>query len=284
MKSWYKYIATADLDAAVVQPISSTFEEHENDLGGFEANDHYVSKEAFFQTYFHGSRRACNYDRFIAKHVTKDQAILSLASGRSANEMMLMDRGFNVTCSDLALPESYPLAKLMFPQMEQWELDILARPSEMRFDVVLCLSLIYLFDDQQLASFFANVRSSLKESGYLILDSSGPPDHYLAHWINEVYLKYEAKVVRFFRRRKYAKPYIIIKKHHGYRRSDRDIVDAALDCGLALTAQENYDFTHEFERSRVLGRMFDVLPFLRAVFGLLGRPMPYTRMFKLQRG
>ena len=113
-----------------------------------------------------------------------------------------MERGFNVTCSDLALPEYYPLAKKMFPQMEQLELDILAGPSKVRFDVVLCLGLIYLFDNQQLGRFFTNVRSSLKDGGYLILDSAGPPDNQLAHLLNESYLRYEAVAVRLFLTRK----------------------------------------------------------------------------------
>ena len=283
MRKWNKYIVTADLEAAADQPISSTFHEHAEDLGGFESNDNYQSKERFFQAYFYGNRRAENYDRFIAEHVAQDQEILSIASGRSANEMMLMERGYKVTCSDLAMPESLSLAKQMFPQMEQWELDILAGPAPKQFDVILCLSLIYLFDDAQLERFFTNVRSSLKDSGYLILDSAGPPDNQLAHWLNEFYLRYEAIGVRMFRSRKHGKRHKIISKHHGYRRSDRDIVQAAQKCGLALTAQKNYDFTHEFERSRALSRSMDLLPPLRPVFGQLGRSMPYTRMFKLQR-
>jgi hypothetical protein len=168
--------------------------------------------------------------------------------------------------------------------MEQWELDILAGPSEQRFDVVICLGLLYLFDNQQLEQFFTNVRSSLNETGYLILDSAGPPDNFLAYWVNEVYLKYEAKLIRLFRIRKYARPYIIVKKHVGYRRSDWEIIQAAQRCGLILTAQKDYDYSHEFERSRVLGRILNVLPFLRPGLGLLGRSTPYIRMFKLQRG
>ncbi len=283
MRKWHKFIVTADLEASPFQPISSTFEEHELDIGGFESNVHYESKEAFFQAYFYGDRRAPNYDRFIAQHVTKDQEILSIASGRAANELMLMDRGFNITCSDLALPESYSQVKRLFPQMEQWELDILAGPSERKFDVVLCLSLIYLFDDPQLERFFTNVHASLKKEGSLILDSAGPPDNQLAHWINESYLRHEAKGVRRYLDRKHARPHIIVKKHHGYRRSDREILLAAEKHGLTLEAQSNYDFSHEFERSRVVGRMIGLLPPLRPVVAQLGRSIPYTRMFKLKR-
>jgi len=224
-----------------------------------------------------------NYDRFIAQHIEKDQEILSIASGRAANELMLLERGFNVICSDLELPESYPLAKQLFPQMEQWELDILAGPSKKQFDVVLCLGLIYLFDDEELDRFFANVYSSLKDGGYLILDSAGAPDNQLAHLLNEYYLRFEVKGIRQFMNRKHSRRHIIVNKHHGYRRSDREIVQAAEHCGLTLKAQENYDFSREFERSRVVGRMISLLPPLRPVVAQLGRSIPYTRMFKLQR-
>ena len=283
MRKWHKFIVTADLDAPRDQTISSTFEEHANDLGGFEPNEHYSTKDAFFRAYYHENRRALNYDRFIAQHVQKDQDILSLASGRSANELMLMERGYNITCSDLALPDSYPLAKRMFPKMEQWELDILAGPAKKQFDVILCLSLIYLFNNQQLGRFFTNVRASLKDGGYLILDSAGPPDNRLAHWINEPYLRYEAVAVRLFRNWRYGRQHIIVRKHQGYRRSDLEIIEAAKDCGLAITAQENYDFTHEFERSRAFSRLMGLLPFIHPIAARLGKTIPYTRMFKLQR-
>jgi SAM-dependent methyltransferase len=283
MRKWHKYIVTDDLQAPLDQSISSTFQEHADDLGGFESNEHYVSKETFFQTYYHESRRALNYDRFIVQHVSKDQEILSLACGRSPNELLLMERGFNVTCSDLERPDSYPLAKNMFPQMEQWDLDILAGPAEKSFDVVLCLSLIYLFDDDQLSHFFTNVHSSLKDGGYLILDSAGPPDNHLAHWINESYLRYEAVTVRLFRNRKYARQHIIVRKHQGYRRTDRDIIEAAKKCDLAIMEKQHYDFTHEFERSRIFSRLMGALPFIRPIAARLGRIVPYTRMFKLQK-
>jgi len=283
MRKWHKYIVTDDLQAPLNQSISSTFQEHADDIGGFESNEHYASKETFFQTYYHENRRALNYDRFIVQHVSKDQEILSLACGRAANELMLMDRGFNVTCSDLERPDSYTQAKHLFRDMEQCKLDILADPSEHKFDVVLCLSLIYLFDDQQLERFFANVYSSLKPGGYLILDSAGAPDNQLAHLIHEYYLRFEVKGIRQFMNRKHAKHHIIVKKHHGYRRSNREIIQAASEHGLTLEAQSNYDFSNEFERSRVVGRMIEFLPPLRPVVAQFGRTIPYTRMFKLQR-
>ena len=202
MRKWHKYIVTDDLVVPQVQSISSTFQEHADDIGGFEPNEHYSSKETFFQTYYYENRRALNYDQFIAQHVSKDQEVLSLACGRAANELMLIDRGFKVTCSDLELPESYNQAKQLFPRMEQWILDILAGPSEHEFDVVLCLSLIYLFDDQQLQRFFANVYSSLKPGGYLILDSAGAPDNQLAHLFHDYYLRFEVKGIQQFMNRK----------------------------------------------------------------------------------
>lgn len=283
MKKWHKFIVTADIGQLITQPISSTYQEHESDLGGFGRSEHYKSKESFFQAYFFNDRRAPNYDKFISQHIDRNQHILSVASGRSVNELMLLDRGFDVTCSDLSLPESYSTAKRLFPQMNQLELDILSGPAETRFDVVICLSLIYLFDNDQLRRFFANIRSSLTENGYLILDSSGPPDTLLAHWVNEIYLKYEAKLVRVFMQRKFSRSYVIVEKHHGYRHSDKDILQAAKDSGLMLTEQKNYDYTHEFERSRIISKLLNVLPFLRAILRVPGRSVPYTRMFKLQR-
>ena len=140
---------------------------------------------------------------------------------------------------------------------KQQKRDILEGPTRQQYDVILCLSLIYLFNDQELSRFFNNVHASLTAGGSLIFDSAGSPDNLLSHWINDVYLRHEANAVRWFKALKYGKPHVIIAKHQGYRRTDAEILGAATSCGFELIAQEKAPFSNfnECVRSNQLPRL-----------------------------
>ena len=73
-----------------------------------------------------------------------------------------------------------------------------------------------------------------------------------------------------------------VTKDHGYRRSDKDLIDMASDCGFKLVAQENYDFTAELMRSSIFARIMRIVPITKVFFQWLGRSAPYTRMYRFQ--
>lgn len=286
MRAWYKFFVSDIEDEPPDLPISATFAEHARDIGGVQETDFYSSKEAFFNQYYFGERRIQNYGRFIGKQVVREQSVLSVGSGRCANELMLLESGYLVTCSDLERSEAYEATKRLFPRLEHVCVDILSGPSPQKYDTVLSLSMIYLFGDEELARFFRNVHGSLTEGGHLVLDQPGSPDNLLSYMVHDVLLKYEQKMIRMIRLAKAItrrKRPVLIKKHFGYRRTDGEFLGTARACGFELVSQVDYDFLTEFERSDTLRRLMRGLPFTKRLLEWLGRAIPYTRMYDLRK-
>ena len=74
-----------------------------------------------------------------------------------------------------------------------------------------------------------------------------------------------------------------MKKFHGYRRSDNDIVQLALRAGLALRERGGYAFLTEFRRSLILTRMISSSSFIEKIFCKIGEGIPYIRMFYFEK-
>src|SRR3989338_2648986 len=187
MRELYKYSLDPLSKGKTYLPIDHDFIDHEKAMGGYKADDAYNSKSAFFNKYFLGYHlgRLEYYDVFLRKHLKKDWNVLSIASGRCVNELFLIEDGYRITCSDLKVFDSYKETKKLFPKFKFVEHDILKAPAE-KCDAVICLSLIYLFNDDDLFTFFKNVSDSLKIGGHLILDSAGSSDNLLSYLIHNV--------------------------------------------------------------------------------------------------
>ena len=78
-------------------------------MGGYEPNEYYSSINVFFDKYL--DRRKKILKSFLEKNLDKNQTILSLASGRGINELKLIKEKFNITCSDLKVPECFKASK-----------------------------------------------------------------------------------------------------------------------------------------------------------------------------
>jgi len=280
MRKWYKFFRDSRYKGKIYLPIDSNFKEHEKTMGGYGSDDAYRSKESFFNKYFwnyHYGRLEC-YDNFLRKSLKKNENIISIASGRCANELYLMENGFSVTCSDLEFFEAYAETKSLFPGFNFITHDILSGPLKQKYDVVICLSLIYLFDEYELSLFFRNVFDSLDNEGRLILDFGGSPDNFMSYMLHDVFLKYETKMARLLKFLLTGKWQGFVIKHHGYRRSDNEIIAAAQKSGFELLAQENYAFVTEFRRSYIFNKLVKPASFVEKVFGIIGRSIPYIRM------
>jgi len=199
MRKWYKYSINYSSDDQHKEQIDSSFIEHSQAMGGYEADSVYEDTESFFKNYFYNYHlgRLEDYNRFIVKHINQDQKILSVASGRSANELYLLNKGYNITCSDLSFLPCYKDTKKLFPNYRFVTLNILNNPTDINYDAIIILSLIYLFDNKQLDSFFRNINQSLKKGGYLILDSAGSPDNFVSYLIHDVICRFEIHLLRF---------------------------------------------------------------------------------------
>lgn len=82
-----------------------------------ERQQYYADKDSFFRRFFYGEVRIGDYDTFIRKRVKKSEEILSIGSGRCANELMLMEDGYDLVCSDLESPYFIQAALELFPEI-----------------------------------------------------------------------------------------------------------------------------------------------------------------------
>lgn len=288
MRRWYKpeiespsHLSNRTLD--------QSFAEHQRAMGGYGCVG-YESAERFFQTHLEASPRHLCYQWFLAAHLPKDGRILSIAAGRAANEMRLVADGYDVLCSDLQ-PVCPDETKRLFPGYAFMKWDVLNDPlPPARFDAVMCLSFIYLLDEERLRVFFGRVGELLKPGGVFVLDAAGSPDAWLANLLHDVYLPCEAwlvcgarNVASLLRRGGSDGLMVVRRKHHGYRYDDRELVAAAAEKGLTLLAVERMDFETELTRSYLYRHGARYIPPVRRGLLAVGRLMPYVRMFAFRR-
>ncbi len=282
MREWYKYqLLDVSLKRKSYISIDSSFDEHQKAMGGYQADGAYKSKVGMFNKYLFGYHlnRLEYYDIFIRKSLKKKGHILSVGSGRCANELFLSEDGYKITCSDLEIIDSYKEIKALFPQFDFIAMDILKRPSNKKYDAIMCLSLIYLFDKKDLLRFFKNVSDSLKAGGNLVLDSPGA-DNFISHLFHEIYLKIETWIRGVVKLILTGRKYKLVIKHHGYRRTDTEVIETARQAGFRLVDQHNYAFLSDFKRSYFFGKLSSIMekPFI-----IVGKRMPYVRMFNFQK-
>ncbi len=285
MRRWFKYFYDREGRPGRIVGRDSSFEDHAKWMEGLKADGAYTSKADFFNKHFFGYQygRLEDYDRFFRKRLSKSADILSVASGRAASELFLIENGYKVTCSDMGRMDAYENTKRLFPAFDWFGLNILESPAPKAYDAVICLSLIYLFDDSDFTLFFNNVAKSLKPGGCLILDSAGAPDNLLSFFIHDVWLKFENFLFRFRKFILTGKLPGLIIKDNGFRRTDRDIINAAKKCGFTLQAKEDFSFLVEFRRSLFFNRLVKPGSILERPFALLGRAVPYIRMFDFKK-
>ena len=167
MRHWFKYYLTPIQGASSSQGIDRHFQDHQKAMGDYDSDGAYTTQESFFTQHlwmYHTGRLAF-IAQFLVKHLKREWCILSVASGRCACEMYLQENGYDVTCSDLELFSAYPQTQQLFPAFRWEPYNVMQGPFPRQFDAVMCLSLIYLFDDNDLDTFFQNVAGSLTPPG-----------------------------------------------------------------------------------------------------------------------
>lgn len=281
MRTWWKYVVGDPL-AGTGRVRAQTYAEFAAQMGGFDADAaSYASPERFFARWFTGLQqgRLEHYDRFLRRHVARGDRALSVGSGRCANELRLLVDGYDVTCSDLGEMAAREATERLFPQFSFRRLDFLRQSAGEAYDVIVSLGVIYAFDDGELDRFFTNVRCSLKPGGRLLIDNGGGADSVVSWCVDEGLLRVEAHLRWLVRRLRGEAPGRVTAVHHGYRRSDAEIVARAERHGMRLQALEHDLFTHELERSVLLSRLLPV-PALGALLRRIGRGLPYVRLFR----
>ena len=234
-------------------------------------------KEHFFKKYLVGIYR--DWDNFIRLEISAPNDVLAIGSGPAINELHLIDHGFKVTCSDLVIPPSYGQAKEIFGSFPYVEYDALKEEPYRLFDSVICLSVMYLFDERAMNLFFENMRKGLTDGGRLILDGAGPEDSLFSYlWDNLVLCpeKYMLALRRSLFNRTMSR---VEKEPHGFKYKNKEIIAIAKSHGFELVRVHNYSFLTEFRRSGLIRWFTDGSRVAHFLFTQLGRLNPYVRMF-----
>jgi len=286
LRKWYKFKLTSASCDIVREPIDSSYSDHTQAMGGYSAVEAYKSRSDFFNRYFFNFSRSRldHYHSFLKKHLDRSNDILSVGSGRCANELYLLQDGFKITCSDLAMLPAYEATKKLFADFKFVKFDVLSGSTSRKYDAILCLSLMYLFDETKMRSFFRNVSDSLNDGGTLILDPGGCFSNPMSYVLDNILLKYEALVIRGTKFMISGKKGGLIIKEFGYRKRNKDIIECAKEAGFMLSDRESYDYLTEFSRSYFLKRAIKRSPACRKIVGSLGRTIPYINLFKFRLG
>lgn len=277
MKKWYKYRLSCKEEERSL-PKDTTFDDHKRSMMGYSCDKGYSSKEEFFKTHFYDAHpRHRYYHDYLTSHLKKGDDIFSVGSGRCVNELLLIEDGFNVTCSDLEQPCRNETMRL-FPDIRFMEYDITKGPVAHKFDSVISLSMCYLFDEEDLSRVFKNISDNLKPGGTFILDPCGAEDNLGTRFIDDLLCPSEMILIKILKTLLHRDGRVITKKHHGYRTTDAEIAAIAGKAGLSLCDIKKYDYFTEFGmRSNIFG----MLP--RGFVEVFGRAVPYIRMFSFKK-
>ena len=281
MKKWYKYRLVEGPGQIKRLGFYQDYDDHVTAAGGYDVDPSYQSKEAFWSEHLRERFKA--YDSFLTRHLADPSSrILSIASGRCINESRFLDKGYDILCTDLQNISTYEQTKKLFPNFKFKPLNILEDAADQKFDTVLCLSLIYLFDEKTLVLFFKKVAEHLGKNGTLLLDSAGSEDNPLSWFIHDVWLKAEF-YLRYLAVNAGGKSQTLTIQDHGFRHSDTDIIDAAKKAGLILEDQANYEFFQELNRSPLIRSWIKKSENFQKLAEKIGKKVPYVRMFKFKK-
>lgn len=288
MQRWVKYSLAAGEGAVVRRGLASSFEAQAAFMDGYGVDAAYADREAFFAAHLTG--RYTVWDRFIRSNVPAGARVFSVASGRGINEMRLLADGFQVTCSDLKVPDCHEANVRLFGPHAYLALDIVRQAPPGGHDAALCLSLIYLFDAAALDACLGNLARALAPGGVLILDGAGSEPSLLGRLYHSGLLKWEAWVHYLLRRLASATPlsrfrYDLLAQDYGYRWKADEIIALAERHGLRMVAREEHDPETDLLRSPLLARVMRRPNSLaaRLLVAALGRRLKYLRLFAFRK-
>lgn len=280
MKKWNKILINKSNKIVKTENVKN-FEDYSKEMGGYEPNDKYENKNFFINSYLKG--RYLILDEYLKSNLNPNTKTLSIASGRGINELSLISNNFDIVCSDLEIPSCFEVSKKIFGNFEYIKLNILNDKIENKFDNIFSLSTFYIFSNTELEKIFKNVNHIIKKNGTFILEYPGAEDNLISFFFHEIYLVLEAYLIyfiaKFFRRN----IGFNFDKNFGYRRKNIEIVKFVEKFGFKLIDISEYDHITEVKRSFLIKKTIDHFPFTLRFFKILGKNIPYIRMFKFKK-
>ena len=281
MRVWKKVELMSVDTWAPVRSEYKVYEDFAKEMGGFGVDDSYQSKESFFHKYFQGKYVA--WDNYLRRNLLKDDEILSIGSGRCTNELKLLNDGYSISCSDLKIVPSYDASIQLFGTFPFLVLDILREYPDKEYDGIICLSMIFHFNKDDLDKFFRNINKGLSRGKFLLLEGGCGRDNLFSLFWDVLYLPIEYKIFSFIYKLIGKRGKILVKSNHGFRRTDEEIVESARRSGFEFVSLENFEFLNEFRRSVLLNGIMNKSSLAQRIFSILGRWNPYVRIFKFKK-
>lgn len=243
----------------------------------FKSNENYHTKKKFFRKFYNNDLNF--YVNYIKKNISKKKKILSIGSGRGVAELKLLEYGYNITLSDLNQPAGFNKLKKIFKKMRFLKLNILNDKHLKKYDVIVCFSLLYAFDEKTIDKFFIKCKKILKQDGEILISPGGSNLNLLKIIYERFYLPIELYLFYLFSFLN-NKKFEIIKYQHGYIYSDKDIVNQALKHKFVQKSQiYRGDYISELSRSLIVRKLLSkkILPlhFIK----MIGKKMPFVNIF-----
>ena len=278
MRVWKKVIF---LDTSITTRSEYQVYDDFAQIDGYGVDDSYQSKESFFHKYF--VDRYVDWDNYLRRNLHKDEEVLSIGSGRCINELKLLNDGYSISCSDLKIIQSYDASIQLFGTFPFLALDILLEHPDKEYDNIICLSLIYRFNKNDLDKFFRNINKGLSQGKCLFVDTGGGRENLFSLFWDVLYLPIEYKIFSFIYKLIGKRGRTLVKSNHGFRRTDEEIVESARKSGFEFVSREDFDFLAEFKKSILLMRIIQRSSTAQRIFSILGRWNPYIRIFKFKK-
>ncbi len=249
----------------------------------FKSTKSYNSKKKFFKEYFLEEHNT--YFNYLKKKLKKNDKILSIGSGRGALELKLYDLGFKkITLTDLEVPAGQKKLNRIFKYVKYKKFNLFKNKTKKKYDVIICMNLLYAFNKDQIRSFFISCSKLLNKNGKLILSPGLAPISLTNLFYNFIYLQLECFLFFLYFKIK-GKEVTLFKYHHGFLFKKNEIIDIALTNNFTLSEKVfRNDFLSEFRRSLFLRKFINKDFKKNIILKTLGRFIPFANIhyFKLK--
>ena len=247
----------------------------------FAEDKSYTSKNKFFNDFY--SNEYITFVNYVEKNIDKDKNILSIGSGRGIGELKLIEKGYNITLSDLDYPSGLKRLKKIFNKFNYIKFDIFKDSLKKKYDYIICCNLVYAFDKKKLSTFFFKTQKLLKNDGFLLLSPGGSTLSIYKRVYNQIYLPLENFI--YFVILKITNRNCSLKKfHHGFIYSDKEIIEIALKKNYFLS-QKIYrdDNLTEYNMSKIIPHLITISVVIGYFFKLLGNKLPFLNFFSFKK-
>jgi hypothetical protein len=273
MRQHFKYLFL-ESGKKITSDIDISPDEHRETMGGYRTDKGFSSKEDFFTTFIKDRKRHYYaYDEYLKENLDKRHKIISIGSGQCIPEISSIEEGFDITCSDIEFYSKDATLRL-FPNVKFLTGDIVSWKHPDKYDCVVCLSVLYVFEKELFCKAVENIYGMLNNDGVLILDVGGTEDNLFVFLLDNFLCRADMYLRKIFKPIFQGKDVVVVKKHHGYRRNNKEIVSMVEKAGFKYVSLDTFE--HCIELSRL--KIFEIMP--RSIVSLLGKMCPYIRIFK----